>query len=367
MARQPFSYTFYKTTNEAWDAMYQALLTAKKSIYWEVYIFVDDRIGKRFVEILGAKAQAGVEVKLIIDAIGSFYLSKQAEQSLHSAGVELLKFNRLYPEWRLIKWLTRIFYRNHRKVLIIDEKQVFLGGVNIEAKSDTWDDLYVQMNGSTPWPLLRGFAKSYVASGGDKKNVRHLLHPKLVALQDWREQFRYVLHSPRYKQMPLVRKLYIRALSTARESVNLISPYYVPDRAFLKALREARDRGVKVNIFLPLRTDHRITELITRAYVGLSAKAGANIFFLPKMNHGKALTIDDTMGIVGSHNLSRRGVSFDRESAVHFTHGDMVRDLNKIFAAWKEKATPFNEASWRRRGLFHRLQEWLAKKFENFV
>jgi len=367
MEKKPYSYQFYHTTSSAWDAMYQALCAAQKSIYWEVYIFVDDEVGKRFIDILSQKAKAGVEVKLIIDAMGSFMLSRQAERELMEAGVEVLKFNRLYPEWKLAKWLSRLMFRNHRKVLIIDEKNVFLGGVNIEAVSKTWDDVYVKIVGQTPWPLLRGFAKSYISAGGDRASVRHFLHPKLKLIEDWRNRLKFIVHSPRYATMKPVWKLYIRALATAQETVNLITPYYVPDKDFLKAVAKARKRGVKINLFLPLRTDHKYTELIARAYYGLTTDAGADIYFLPNMNHGKAVTADDKMGVVGSLNISRRGTVFNDESAVHFTDEDMVRDLNAMFATLKEGAQPFNQAEWKKRGWLDRLQEWIARKIEHLV
>jgi cardiolipin synthase len=165
------------------------------------------------------KARAGVEVKMIIDAMGSHRFSRSAQQSLYAAGVDFLKFNRLHPEWRLTRWFSRVFHRNHRKVMIIDEKLVFLGGVNVEAKFKTWDDLYVQISGPTPHTLLKGFAKSYVSSGGDRKKVSHFLHPKLEILRDWRERLRYVTHSPRFQKMSVIRRIYLRALSTAQESV----------------------------------------------------------------------------------------------------------------------------------------------------
>ena len=118
---KPFSYQFYRTTAEAWDAMYQAILVAQKSIFWEIYIFIDDEAGGRFIEALCEKAKAGVEVKIVVDAIGSWGLSSLAQARLVGSGAEVLRYNRTHPELALGKWFNRMWRRNHRKLLVVDE------------------------------------------------------------------------------------------------------------------------------------------------------------------------------------------------------------------------------------------------------
>lgn len=367
MPERDFSYQFYGTTAEAWDAMYQAITDAQKSIYWEVFIFVDDTIGKRFIEALLLKAKAGVEIKIIIDAIGSFHFSWAAERQLREAGIEILRYSHLYPEFKVFKWFNRIVHRNHRKVLIVDEKIVFLGGVNVGDRFRQWGDVYLKIIGKIARPLLRGFAKSYVASGGTEEHVWHLLHPKLSrGIPAWRERLKFIVHSPRLATLPKAKKIYIEALAMAQESVNLLTPYYVPDKSFLKAVALARQRGVKVNIFLPLRPDHKFMELLGRAYYGLTLKAGANIYLLPTMHHGKALSVDGKLGHVGSINLTHR-VNFDEESGVSFSDAGMVRDLNTLFNTIKETAVRFDENSWLLRGRWTKFKEWLARTVEKYV
>ncbi len=363
-----FTYQFYKTTPEAWDAMYQAIENAQKSIFWEIYIFVDDSIGKKFIDALVRKARAGLEVKLIIDAMGSSDFSVAAEKSCAEAGVEVHKFSPISPSFRLSNWVGRLMRRNHRKVLIVDENIVFLGGVNIKAEFHAWDDLYVRLTGNLARPLLRGFAKSYISSGGKRRNVSRLLHPKLeVLIPLWREKLRFIVHSPTHAIIPRSQRFFLKAIAMAKETVNLLTPYYVPDRHFLKAIGQARKRGVKVNIFLPSRTDVRLVELIARTYYDISSRAGADIYFLPKMNHGKALMVDKKLGMVGSINLTPRSFTHQEESAVSFTDASMVDELNVLFNDLKSQAEPLNLEKWRRRNWYQRFREWVAKKLEYFV
>lgn len=360
-------YNFYRTTSEAWDSMYQALSQAKKSIYWEVYIFVDDEIGTKFLGVLAEKARAGVEVKLIIDAFGSTQFSAAAEKFCEKAGVEILKYNRMYPELRIWSWLTRLLHRNHRKVLIIDEEIVFLGGVNVKDEFHSWDDIYVKIEGKIGRPLLRGFAKSYVSAGGKKTNVRRFLHPKLLYLPEWRKKIRFIVHSGTGAYLPRSKRFYLKAIAMAKESVNLLTPYYAPDPQFLRAIALARRRGVKVNIFLPLRIDLGFMSWIARSFYELTIKSGANIYLLPAMHHGKALSVDDKLGLVGSINLVPSSFSRNEETAVSFTDENMVRDLNLLFNDLKNKAEPLNLENWKKRSWHERAREWIMEKLKKFV
>ncbi|MDO8625835.1 MAG: phosphatidylserine/phosphatidylglycerophosphate/cardiolipin synthase family protein [Candidatus Magasanikbacteria bacterium] len=364
-----YSYKFYRTTQDAWDAMYESILASQKSIFWEVYVFVDDIVGNKFLDALAAKAKSGVEVKMVVDAIGSFNLSRDAVARLTAAGAEVLHYNRLYPSFKLMSWFNRLMRRNHRKVLIVDEVTVFLGGVNIEAKSQNWDDVYIKIAGTrAAWPLLRGFAKSYISAGGERKNVRRLLHPKFFTGSEiWKEQFGFITHSPSRRAGVKMRQMYLRALRTATKSVNFITPYYLPDRRFLAAIRAARERGVKVRIFLPLRLDHKIMEWVARASILLTSKLGAEVYFLPRMHHGKALSVDDTFGLVGSINLTPRSFSLNEESGVTFSQVEMVRDLNVLFNSWQASATPLNATHMRPGPWWKRCREWWVHRIEKYL
>jgi cardiolipin synthase len=369
MAQTNFTYQFYGTTTAAWDAMYSAIQEAKKSIYWEIFIFADDFIGTKFLELLADKARAGVEVKVVFDAIGSSSFSEKSASYLRGAGVDFQWYNSIgYPQFRINSWIMRLLHRNHRKVLIVDERVAFLGGVNIADRFHEWDDIYIKIAGPITWPLLRGFAKSYVSSGGKREAVSHLLHPKIKKeLPSWRDKLKFILHSPNRYQTSKTKRLFRKALLMAKESVNLLTPYFVPDKQFLKAVAIARQKGVKVNIFLPLRPDHKFMEFIARAYYGLVTKSGAKLYFLPNMHHGKAMTVDNTLGMVGSINLTPRSFNQQEESAVSFSDIDMVEDLNKLFNGLKEKAEPFDVERWKKRSWWSRFRERIARQFEDYV
>ena len=142
-----FSYKFYKNTVSAWEGMRLAILEARKSIYWEIYDLTDDEAGKPFIDILCTKAQAGLDVKLIVDAIGSFYLSSESISRLKSSGVKFLIFHRFGIRFVLQNWWRRIWHRTHRKVLIVDREILFIGGVNVAKNAATWQDVHLRLTG----------------------------------------------------------------------------------------------------------------------------------------------------------------------------------------------------------------------------
>lgn len=364
-----FSYQFYSTTKSAWEAMATEMKQAQKSIYWEVFMLKDDKAGNEFIDILIDKAKQGLEIKIILDAMGSFSLSSLSEGRMKSVGIEILWFNRLRPTADFKDWFRRLWKRNHRKILIIDEKVGFIGGVNVNVESQGWDDLHLKLQGRVVRSLLYGFAKSYLKSGGNRRNMKHILHPKLTELDKTLDNIEFFSNSPHHNiKHSKLQNFYLQALDTAKESFTLLTPYYVPDKKFLQMIARANRKGVKVNIILPARTDHKIMNYIARTFFDLSTRAGANIFFLNKMNHGKAFSVDDKMGMVGSSNLNSRSLFIDEEAGVSFSENKMVEDLNNILHDWQGKACPLDLSKHKKkRSWGRRFNDWWLEKFKDYV
>ncbi|MBI2037694.1 MAG: phosphatidylserine/phosphatidylglycerophosphate/cardiolipin synthase family protein [Candidatus Magasanikbacteria bacterium] len=365
-----FSHKFYNTTALAWEGMRQAILDAKSSVYWEIFALVDDLAGKPFIDLLCAKAQAGLDVKLITDAIGSFYLSKDAINRLKKSGVKFFMFNNLRPELALQNWLRRVWHRTHRKVLIIDREVVFIGGVNVAQYAALWHDLHLRLTGKIVIPILFSFAKSYIKAGGDKKDVADLLRPKIFPnLEEIKEKINFIFHSPwRDTVRSPFKNFYKQALGTAKEKFNLLTPYYVPDRHFLELVSQAKKRGVNVNIMIPWRTDERVMRYFASMLYGVSSKAGAVFYFLKNMNHGKAVSVDNKLGMVGSANLTPRSFYINHEAGVTFSDEHMVEELNNILDDWKKEAMPLSEINIGKKvGWTKRFKDWWMNKIRDYV
>ncbi len=350
-------YQMYSTSQSAWDAMYQAVETATKSIFWELYIFADDEIGHRFFDLLEAKAKAGIDVKLLIDSLGSFWLSKKRIASLRSAGVDVRFFS---ERKRLRGWWRLLLSRSHRKILVIDEKIGFVGGVNIERQSKDWLDIHLRVEGQVVHSLLRSFAKMYVLSGGPRRRVRRYLAYRYRVATDLKEEREFELmdHQADTRASTL-RRGYVKALIRARERIILFSPYYFPDKAFLYELWRARRRGVKIDLLLPLRTDVRIATYAAYGFFAILKKMGVNVRLTKTMMHGKGAVIDDDLAIVGSGNLDQTSFYDNYETTLSIRNKNLVSRLKDTLEEWMKEAVEVDDA-WEHRSTFHRMKEWIA-------
>lgn len=349
-------YNLYSTTKDAWQAMLEAIKHAQRSIYWEVYIFLDDDAGNQFFDELEAKAKAGVDVKLLIDYWGSFSLSRKRMQSMRASGIDVQFFAERKKWYR--GFFKSLITRTHRKVLIVDEAIGFVGGVNIRKEMEDWLDLHVKIEGKVVHSLLRAFAKNYVISGGERAKVKHLLSYKSRVASD---EIEFVFDEA-YQQKSLAKQKYIDALMKARERIILLSPYYYPGKDFFKQLWLARKRGVKVDLLIPFRSDLRLANYVAYGFFSLMHKAGVTIYLTKRMMHGKGVIVDDEWAMIGSSNLDKTSFDTNYEANVAFKNKKLIQNFKNTVQSWMKDAMPFDGINWEKRGRIQRLKERFARK-----
>ncbi|PIR03466.1 MAG: hypothetical protein COV60_00085 [Candidatus Magasanikbacteria bacterium CG11_big_fil_rev_8_21_14_0_20_43_7] len=359
MKRKSSDIVLYSTSQEAWDAMSCAIKKASSSIYWEVYTFVDDDSGNTFISLLKEKAKAGVVVKLLVDAFGSSELSKDAIDAMTAVGVDVRLFSAQHTKNILTRW-QRLWTRTHRKLLIIDETVGFIGGVNIQHSMSTWKDIHVRVHGPAVRSLLRSFAKSYVIAGGKNADVQNLLKYKFRLAKSV-EDLEFIYDEPNTKQSR-VRKKYVEALTKARERVILFSPYYFPDRKFLRALWSARKRGIKVDLLIPFRSDIRIATYAAYALFSLMRHRGVRVHLMKDMMHGKGVIVDDDWAMIGSSNIDQTSFYDNYEANIRFTDKHVVQQLKAIVTGWLSSSEMVQDNRWEHRGRYMRLKEWISLK-----
>lgn len=354
------SYNIYDTTAQAWSGMYETIKYAKNSIYWEVYILVDDEVGNKFFDLLIQKSREGVDVKLVVDYWGSFWLSRKKISELKNSGIDIQIFEGVKRSFRLIP--GGLMKRTHRKILVVDEKIGFIGGVNVQKNMKDWDDIHVMVRGKVVRSLLRSFARSYLMCGGKRENVRHLLKYR-YRVENNQIDFVYDDADKRYST---ARKKYVEALMKARERVILFSPYYFPDTKLLQAMWQARKRGVRIDLLIPFRTDVRIATYAAYAWFSLMHGQGVKIHLLKKMMHGKGIIVDDDWAMIGSSNIDHASFYHSREANISLNDRKVVKKLKRILERWMNKSKSFDETSWDRRGRVHKLKEMIATKLYKF-
>lgn len=299
--------------------MLEALKISHVSIYWESYMFTDgdaDDITKEVFKTLADKAREGVSVKIIADYWGSFFFSAKARQVLEEAGAEFLFFRG-----------HGLLGRNHKKLLIVDGKVAFIGGVNLVHSHRYWLDLHIRLEGKIVNYFVRSFAKTYYLAGGkDKINFKKSAISKI--------KVRVLEHWP-YKKKSALKRHYKKAFAEAKNNITIVTPYLIPHIWLIKALHGSLKRGVVVDIIMPERTDFFIANLVNYFFASLIYKPGINFYFIKQMIHAKALLVDKKEGLVGSQNLD--ALSFDHlmEGGVVFQRRDMIKELIFILNSWK--------------------------------
>lgn len=324
-------YKFYTTSESAWDAMIEDIGSARKFIFLEMYIFIDNTDRHRFFEILAKKAREGIKVKVIVDSFGSKELSQETITKLKIAGVELLFFS---------YWLRR----THKKILVVDGKVAFLGGVNIHKLFQKWNDLQVRFTGTMVKSVTHSFAKSYQMCGGKDPEV--LAHSNKENI--FRKTKLWFLEHQRIGRRSLIKTHYMDRLKNAKENIVIVSPYFAPHRWLFGALHQAVLRGVSVEVILPQHTDHFIFDRVNYFYISKFHQTGIKFYLQREMNHSKAMLIDGREGMVGSQNIDPFSFEYNLEAGIFFRDERMVGDLEKIVDEWKKNSVTFTPSMYKR-------------------
>ncbi|MFZ2188703.1 MAG: phosphatidylserine/phosphatidylglycerophosphate/cardiolipin synthase family protein [Candidatus Moraniibacteriota bacterium] len=317
-------YRLHTTSLKAWDAMLSAIDSAQKSIYIEMYIFLDDtKRSHNFIGKLRAKAKRGVRVVIVADAFGSKLLKEEIAKTITKSGIEFIFFSH---------WLRHI----HRKILIVDEKIAFIGGVNIGKRFKNWNDLQLELRGRVVKSLLQSFAYTYTMAGGKNEKILHYHQKKFTS----KLKFWLLEHWPT-RNIYTLKKHYIEKISGAKECIQIATPYFTPPRWLISLLDDAIRRGVTVEILVPKKVDWPIMDLLNYRYMHILHPLGIK-FFLPKtMNHSKLLIIDKAEGLIGSQNMDMLSFELNAEVGVFFREKKLLQELEQVIISWKKHSTKF--------------------------
>jgi cardiolipin synthase len=341
-------YKFFASSYSTWEAMYEAMKGARESIYLEMYIFNDDMQRFNFLKLLSEKASAGLRVRIVLDSFGSSELSPQAVAELRDSGAELLFF-------------SRVLHRVHRKILVVDLETAFLGGVNFHQVARRWDDLAVRVRGKLVLSITSSFAKVYAECGGRDPII--LAQNRRIFLNRTRT---WLIENFPISRNYALKNVYKKNMSEAKEHIIFVTPYFMPKRWFTTLLHQSALRGVRVDVLVPKKVDHFWPDRVNYYFMFKLSRLGVNFFLLPRMNHGKAMIIDSTKGVMGSNNLDFLSFELNSEVGIFFKDMDAVRKLEQIIVAWKAEAEPFNSESHRPRMLDYIISPILRLFFRLF-
>jgi cardiolipin synthase len=346
--------------DEFYPVMLREVSGAQVSITIEAYIYWAGDIGRRFAEALAERARSGVRVKILLDAVGSADIGDEIVCILEDAGCQIAWYN---P----IRWYTlgRVNRRTHRKSLIIDGRVAFTGGAGIADQwlgnaedEHHWRDIQIRLEGSAVTPLQTGFAQNWLESTHELISGP-LFYPPHDAAGDL--QALTVMSSP-VTGASTTRTLYYLSITSARRSIRVATPYFVPDPAALDTLIEAKRRGVDVRIMVSGKhNDNWLSRRNAVRMYGRLLEAGVEIMeYEPTLLHHKTMVVDNVWVTIGTANFDYRSFAHNEESNVCVYNPPLARQLAGIFDDDATNCTRIDLETWRRRGWFWRVQEVVA-------
>ncbi|MCK9305325.1 MAG: cardiolipin synthase, partial [Bacteroidales bacterium] len=306
----------YFSGREALESMYESISDAKKHIHLQSYIIEDDHTGKRFRDLLIKKALDGIEVRIIYDDVGCWGLSKGFTDKLRNAGVEVLKFAPV----RFLSPTSKINYRNHRKILVVDGITGFLGGVNIADRYydggnfEEWRDTHVKISGESVLALQSSFLldRYFVIKQQFKRKRKYFpaINQLNIKLDEASAKYySQIITSGPDSDWASIMQCYFLAISNARKNVYLITPYFTPNESLLNALKIAALGGVDVCIMIPEKSDTTLAYWSSMSYATELLEAGVKVFLFRRgFNHSKVISIDGEFCIIGSANFDNRSL-----------------------------------------------------------
>ena len=355
-----------------YSAMFAAIRQAQDHINLESYIIEDDEAGQQFSDLLLAQQARGVQVNIIYDSVGGFSTPKAFFDRLTQAGIKVLEFNPVNPLAVKKSWL--INNRDHRKLLVVDGRTAFVGGINISSvyssgsvawrrgkkadKQIAWRDTHLQIEGPVVAELQKLFMQTWEKQRGEPLALKTYFPP----LQAQGKEIVRAIGSTPDDDYSLMYLTLISAIGNAERQVYLTNAYFVPDPQLLKALTDAAARGVDVKLILPGHSDSGLVFHAGRSHYAGLLKGGVKIYErLGALLHAKTAVIDGVWSTVGSTNLDWRSFLDNDEINAVILGREFGLKMQTMFAQDLEASQAIDLESWNHRPLQFRFKEWMAQ------
>ncbi|MDY6945800.1 MAG: cardiolipin synthase [Pseudomonadota bacterium] len=347
----------FENGQEIFPAMLEAIRGARHSINFETYIYWSGDIGREFADALIERSQAGVPVHVLVDWIGSQKMDNELVNRMEQAGVRIERYHPLH-------WyhLVRMNNRTHRKLLVVDGKVGFTGGVGIADQwngdaqdSEHWRDSHYRIEGPAVAQMQAAFMDNWIKTTGQVLRGEAYF-PSLQPTGDAAAQVFTSSPSGGADSMLL---MYLLAISSAVQTIDLSASYFVPDELTLRVLNDALRRGVRVRIIVPGEDiDTEIVRKASRASWGLLLATGAQIYeYQPTMFHCKTLIVDGLLASVGSTNFDMRSFRLNDEANLNVYDAAFARQLTAVFEQDLKHAERITLESWLHRPLLEKIME----------
>ena len=377
--------TLLMNGQEKFDDLFKAIRQARSSVHLEYFNFRNDSIASLLFDILADKAAEGVEVRAMFDGFGNDSnnkpLKKRHLKNIRERGVEIVEYDPLdFP------WVNHVFHRDHRKIVIIDGKIAYTGGMNVAdyyitgtEQVGSWHDMHCRIEGEEVNTLQAIFLKIWNRT--THQNIHGPQYYRGYTTPDYFDDLKpdtaptagsktvgIINREPRITNT-IIRDFYTNAINSARDSIKLINPYLTLNRKLKRALRKAVDRGVNVQIMVSSHSDIPLTPDCMFYNVHRLMRHGVDVWIYESgFHHTKIIMVDGQFCTVGSANLNARSLNFDYEENAVIIDPYTTRELNDLFERDKSECFRLTEESWDAwRTPLQKLRGWFAHLLTPFL
>jgi cardiolipin synthase len=348
---------------EKFADMFEAIRQAKSSVHLEYFNFRNDSIAGLLFDILREKRKEGVEVRAVFDGFGNDSnnqpLKKSHLKALHEDSIEIYEFDPIrFP------WVNHIWPRDHRKIVVIDGKIGYTGGMNVAdyylvgtEQVGEWRDMHCRIEGPAVNELQDIFIRFW-----EKLTKEKLTDKKYFQAKEAGDKMVGIATREPHTTNKIMRQFYISALDNAKDSVKIVNPYFCPTSSVIKALKRCAERGVKMDIIMSSRYDVPLVPDVVYYNLRKLMKRGARIWrYRPGFHHSKIMMVDGKYCTVGSTNLDARSLRFDYEINALIIDKDVTRQLDEKFIEDTKKCDLLTEEEYKRsRTTWKRFRGWLG-------
>ena len=348
-------YAVLQNGDQIFPPMLDAIRSARQRIQFESYI-LSGAVAETFIQALTDAARRGVQVRVVLDAFGVALPPERLQERLEQSGARLVWFNRLAP-WTIDK----TNYRTHRKILVVDGVVAFTGGAGVDdqwlgnAENEKhWRDTQFQVSGPAVATFEAAFFENWTESGGDPMPLFDPPEPpqgnSTASITVW---------SNASEGINDVKLMYLYAIAGAHRTIDIQSPYFIPDASFRLAFVAARRRGVRIRVLTDGDvTDTKSVKSASRAEYGAMLEAGDQIFeFQPTMMHSKVMVVDGHLSVFGTANFDNRSFELNDEVAVAVADPPLAATLTRAFEDDLKRSKTWSAEEWRRRPVYRKVLE----------
>ena len=351
--------------DELFPVMLREIMNAKSTVTFTQYLFKGGTLAREFAQAFADRCRAGVKVFLLLDSHGASEVPEDIIATMTDAGCHLEYFRRIQAPQVILPWkLLRYNYRNHRRILVIDGRVGFTGGYGISdawlgdgRTEERWRDTNLRIEGPAVKYLQAAFLESWLETTGDLLGGQGFF-PKLERRGDLPAQV--VKSSPVGGSFQNY-LLYLLSITSAKKSILITNPYFIPDDRMIDSLLDAERRGVRVVVLVPGKIDFKITYRASRRYYGRMLLGGVEIYeYMAALLHSKTMVVDGVWATVGSTNFDNRSFALNEELNMTLYDRTLAQRLEAMFAEDLKHSRKITYEEWDNRGLKEKFFELFA-------